>query len=88
MFLFDPLKQFNPRRLSKLQQKMEKSFENWEILGFLSFLVSIWDNVTKQTAKSCSEKPTVQHMFSLLTLFNVPTYKIHWNFGKKTAWNL
>ena len=31
LFLFDPLKQFNLRRLSKLQQKMEEIFENWEI---------------------------------------------------------
>ena len=71
-FLSDPLKLSNPGRLSKLYQKMHKNFENWRVLGFLSFSVSIWDIVTKKkTTKNCSEKPTGQHICALLTLFNV-----------------
>ena len=82
MFLFDSLKLSNPRRLSKLYQKMYKNFENWRVLCFLSFSVSIWDIVTKKTAKNCSEKPTGQHIRALLTLFNVSIHKIYRNFRK------
>ena len=62
---------------------MGKNFENWKILGFLSFSVSIWDIVTWNTVINSSKKPTGQHIFSLLTFFNVEIYNIQWNFGKK-----
>ena len=42
-FRVDPLKHYNPRRLSKSWQKMRIYFENRKNLGFLSFSVSIWD---------------------------------------------
>ena len=38
-----PFKHFNPPSLTKLEQKLHKNFENWVILGFFSFSVSILD---------------------------------------------
>ena len=42
LFLVDSFQHSNLQSLSKLWQKLHKNFENWKILGFLSFSVSIW----------------------------------------------
>ena len=56
-FLVDPLNHFNPRCLSKLQQKNHKNFENWKNFSFLSISVLICDILQKPAINS-SEKPT------------------------------
>ena len=82
-FLVNPLKHSYRRSLSKLLEKMHEHFEKWKILGFLGFLVLIWDIFTEKTAMNSSEKPTGQHNFSLLPLFNVPIHKSVKRFGEK-----
>ena len=42
LFLVDSFQHSNLRSLSKIWQNCIKNFENWKILGFLSFSVSIW----------------------------------------------
>ena len=43
---------------------MQKSFEIWKIVGFLSFSVSIWDFFIYKTAIIPSKKPTGQQNVS------------------------
>ena len=57
-------------------RKNAKNIENWNILWFMSFSVSICDIFTEKTAINSLEEPIGQHILSLLTLFNVPIHKV------------
>ena len=82
-FFVDPFQCSNSQSLSEIEEKMQKFFENWKILRFLSFSVSICYIFSQKTKLNASEKPTGQHVLSLLTFFNVPIHKVCQKFEKK-----
>ena len=62
---------------------MHKNFENWKSLGFfVIFGVNLRHFHLKKTGTNSSEKATGQHILSLLTLSNVPIYKVRQKFEK------
>ena len=82
---FCPCSPFSTLLWTKSVEKLGKMLKlngNRKVLSFLSFPVSTW-YFRYKTATNSSEKPTGEHILSLLTLSNVSINKVFQKFEKK-----